>query len=298
MLAIAKYSMRGPSQAIIAVCLFAALSVWVAPLGIFAGAIIALVTLRVSVIEGFKTLVWGVTAHVLLSVMLSGSYWPALISVLEYMFPVWLMSVVLRQTSSLASALQAAMVMAGLGVIGFYLMVPEPAQWWLALFNQHAVPILEAAEIAYQSEVVAEMVNMVTMLLAVFVVILWFSILIIGRWWQSKLYNPGQFKIDFHQLKLPKSTAYAAILFAVVSLVFGQSAGLVYDLSGVIIVGLMFQGVAIAHQTVAIKQLNSAWLIGFYFLLFLFPQTMLILAAIGLVDTWVDFRNRWEKEEL
>ena len=129
--------MRGPSQAIIAVCLFAALSVWVAPLGIFAGAIIALVTLRVSVIEGFKTLVWGVTAHVLLSVMLSGSYWPALISVLEYMFPVWLMSVVLRQTSSLASALQAAMVMAGLGVIGFYLMVPEPAQWWLALFNQH-----------------------------------------------------------------------------------------------------------------------------------------------------------------
>lgn len=298
MLAIAKYSMKGPSQAIIAVCLFAALSVWVAPLGIFVGAIIALVTLKVSVTEGFKTLVWGVTSHVLLTVMISGAYWPAIISVLEYMLPVWLMSIVLRQTNSLASALQTAMIMTGLGILGFHLMIPNPAEWWLALFNQHAVPILEAAEIVYQSDIVAEMVKMVTMLLAVFAVILWFSILTVGRWWQSELYNPGQFKIDFYQLKLSKSTAYIAILLAVLGLVSGQSVGLVYDLSGIVIVGLMFQGLAIAHQTVAIKQLHTAWLAGLYFLLFLFPQTMLILATIGLVDTWVDFRNRWEKEEL
>ena len=298
MLAIAKYSMKGPLQAIIAVCLFAALSVWVAPLGIFVGAIIALVTLRISVAEGFKTLAWGVTSHVLLTLMISGAYWPAVISVLEYMLPVWLMSIVLRQTNSLASALQAAMVMTGLGVVGFHLMIPDPSGWWLALFNQHAVPILEAAEIAYQSEIVAEMVKMITMLLAVFAVILWFSILTVGRWWQSELYNPGQFKIDFYQLKLPKSTAYVAILLAILGLVSGQSSGLVYDLSGIIIVGLMFQGIAIAHQTVAIKQLHAAWLVGLYILLFLFPQTMLILATIGLVDTWVDFRNRWEKEEL
>ncbi|MDA3807769.1 MAG: hypothetical protein PF440_07635 [Thiomicrorhabdus sp.] len=298
MLAIAKYSMKGPMQAIIAVCLFAALSVWIAPLGIFVGAIIALVTLKVSVAEGFKTLVWGAASQVLLTVMISGAYWPAIVSVLEYMLPVWLMSVVLRQTDSLASALQTAMIMTGLAVLGFHLMIPNPAEWWLALFNQHAVPVLEAAEVVYQPDVISGMVKMVTMLLAVFAVILWFSILTMGRWWQSELYNPGQFKVDFYQLKLPKSTAYVAILLAIFGLVSGQSAGLVYDLSGIVIVGLMFQGVAIAHQTVSIKQLHKAWLVGLYFLLFLFPQTMLILATIGLVDTWVDFRNRWEKEEL
>lgn len=298
MIGIAKYSMKGPLQAIIAVCVFSILSVWIAPLGILAGAIIALVTLRVSVADGFKTLVWGVVSHVLLTVVLVGSYWPALIAVIEYMLPVWLMSIVLRQTNSLATALQTAMIITGFGLIGFHLMIPSPSDWWLALFNQHVVPVLEAAEVVYQPNVISEMVKIVTMLLAVFAVILWFSILVLGRWWQSELYHPGQFKVDFYQLKLPKSTAYVAILLAIISLVSDQDSGLIYDLSGVVIVGLMFQGIAIAHQTVAIKQLHTAWLVGFYILLLLFPQTMLILATIGLVDIWVDFRNRWEKEEL
>jgi len=298
MLGIANFSMKGPMQAFIAVCIFSALSVWIAPFGMLAGAIIALVTLRVSVTDGFKTLVLGVVVHMFITVMISGLYWPGILSVIEFMLPVWLMSVILRQTNSLATALQFAMIVAGLGLIGFYLITPNPSEWWLALFNQHLAPMLEASGVVYESEVIAEVVKMVTMLLAVFAVMLWFSILALGRWWQSQLYHPGQFKIDFYQLRLPKSTAYAAIVLAVLGLVVGENSGILYDLSGVIIVGLMFQGIAIAHQTVSVKQLHTAWLVGLYILLILFPQTMLILATIGLVDTWVDFRNRWEKEEL
>lgn len=298
MLKVASYTMKGPMQALIAVCLFSVLSVWVAPFGVFVGAIIALVTLRVSVTEGFKTLVWAAVSHMLISVILSGNYWPGMVAVIEYMLPVWLMSVILRQTNSLATALQFAMIVAGLGLIGFYLMIPSPSEWWLALFNQHLAPVLEASEVVYQPEVIAEITKMITMLLAVFAVILWFSILTLGRWWQSELYLPGQFKTDFYQLRLSKSTAYVAIVLAIMGLFLGESSGMVYDLSGVVIVGMMFQGLAIAHQTVSIKKLHSAWLVGLYILLFIFPQTMLILATIGLVDAWVDFRSRWEKEEL
>jgi len=298
MLGIANYSMKGPMQALIAVCLFSALSVWIAPFGILAGAVIALVTLRVSVTDGFKTLIWGVVVHMLITVVMSGLYWPGIVSVLEYMLPVWVMSVILRQTNSLAAALQFAMIVAGLGLIGFHLMIPDPSEWWLALFTQHLAPTLEASGIVYDLEVIAQVVKMVTMLLAVFAVMLWFSILTLGRWWQSELYHPGQFKIDFYQLRLPRSTAYVAVVLAVLGLAVGEDSGVLYDLSGVVIVGLMFQGLAIAHQTVSIKQLHTVWLVGLYILLILFPQTMLILATIGLVDSWIDFRNRWEKEEL
>ena len=298
MLGIANYSMTGPMQALIAVCLFSALSVWIAPFGILAGAVIALVTLRVSVADGFKTLIWGVVVHMLITVVMSGLYWPGIVSVLEYMLPVWIMSVILRQTNSLASALQFAMIVAGVGLIGFHLMVPNPNEWWLALFTQHLAPTLEASGIVYDLEVIAQVVKMVTMLLAVFAVMLWFSILTLGRWWQSELYHPGQFKIDFYQLRLPRSTAYVAVVLAVLGLAVGEDSGVLYDLSGVVIVGLMFQGLAIAHQTVSVKKLHTVWLVGLYILLILFPQTMLILATIGLVDSWIDFRNRWEKEEL
>lgn len=298
MLGIANYAMKGPIQALIAVALFAALSVFLAPFGILVGAIIALVTLRVSVVEGFKTLALGVVSHVALTTLITGSMASGFIAVIEYMLPVWLMAVVLRQTNSLAATLQFAMVFVGFIVIGFYLIIDDPAIWWLEQFNLYLAPLLEASQIEYESELINAIANKFTMIVAVFMIVLWFSIVVIARFWQSELYYPGQFKADFYQLALPKATAYVAIALAIASLVNGSASGLLFDLSAIIVAGLMFQGLAIAHQTVATNQLHTAWLVGLYILLFLVPEAMLVIATIGLVDSWVDFRNRWTNEEL
>lgn len=297
MLGIANYAMKGQIQALVAVVLFSALSVFLAPFGILVGALIALVTLRIGVTEGFKTLVWGVVSHTAITGLISGNYFPAVISVIEYMLPVYLMAVVLRKTNSMALALQFAMILVGVSIVMFHLMIANPAEWWMAQFNEYVAPLLEASQVEFDIQSITALADMVTMLLGVFIIILWFSILVVARWWQSELYHPGKFKTDFYELALPKSTAYLAVLIAIIGLLNGAEHGLAYDISGVLIAGLMFQGIAIAHKTVAVNQLSTGWLVGMYILLFLLPQAMLILATIGLVDTWVDFRSRWENEE-
>jgi hypothetical protein len=296
MIGIANFVMKGPMQALIAAVLFSVLTVWIAPFGFIAGAIIALVTLRVGVIDGLKLLLWSALAHFALTLALSGSTVPAWITLAEYFVPVWLMAVVLRQTNSLAKTLQLAMLLAGLAVIALHLIVVSPSDWWLNLFEQQIKPLLESSGVAYEAESIQAVAQMVTMLLAMFAVALWFSMVIVARWWQGGLFHPGQFQSDFYQLALPKSIAYVAIVLAIAGLVSGSDYGLIYDLSGVLVAGLLFQGLAIAHQTVAIKQLHTAWLVSLYTLLFLFPQVMLILATIGLVDIWAKFRDRWEQE--
>ena len=296
MLGLAKFVMKGPYQALIAAVLLSALTVWFAPIGLLVGAIIGLVTLRVGVIDGFKVLVWSMVANVGLTAALTGSYLPGWVSIIEFMLPIWLLAVVLRNTNSLAATLQLAMILVGLGVIGFHLMVSNPAEWWLALFNDQIKPLLDASQVDFNAENIQKVSEMVTMLLASFVLILWFSILMTARWWQGSLYYPGQFQSDFYQLSLPKTVAYVAILLAVLGAVFGNQQGLIFDLSGVVISGLMFQGLAIAHQTVAVKKLHTAWLVSLYVALFIFPQVMLILAVIGLLDIWSDFRSKWVQD--
>jgi len=296
MLGLAKFVMKGPYQALIAAVLLSILTVWFAPIGLLVGAIIGLVTLRVGVIDGFKVLVWSMLANVGLTVALTGSYLPAWVSVIEFMLPIWLLAVVLRNTNSLATTLQLAMILVGLGVIGFHLMVANPAEWWLVLFNEQIKPLLDASQVEYNPENIQKVTEMLTMLLASFVLILWFSILMTARWWQGSLYYPGQFQSDFYQLSLPKTVAYIAILLAILGAVFGNQQGLIFDVSGVVISGLMFQGLAIAHQTVAVKKLHTAWLVSLYVALFIFPQVMLILAVIGLLDIWSDFRSKWVQD--
>lgn len=296
MLGFANFVMKGPYQALIAAVLLSILTIWIAPVGLLVGAIIGLVTLRVGVIDGFKVLLWSMLANIGLTVLLTGSYLPAWVSIIEFMLPIWLLAVVLRNTNSLAKTLQLAMILVGLGVIGFHLMVPNPAEWWLALFNQQIKPVFEAAQLEYSAESIEKLTEMVTMLLASFVLVLWFSILMTARWWQGSLYHPGQFKKDFYQLALPKPVAYATILLAVLGVAFGSEQGIIFDLSGILISALMFQGLAIAHQTVAVKKLHKAWLVSLYVALILFPQVMLILAIIGLLDIWSDFRSRWVQD--
>ncbi|MGC9386809.1 MAG: DUF2232 domain-containing protein [Hydrogenovibrio sp.] len=295
MLSVANYVMKGPMQAYIAILLLSALTVWIAPFGVLVGAIIALVTLRVGEQEGLKVLAAAMVVNLGLSFAMSGSIWPGLVSVMEYMLPIWLLSWVLRNTGSMALSLTLDMLLVGGGVIAFHLAVGDTTVWWQSVMTEFVKPVFDQAGTPYPEAMLAELVQVATMLLAMFVVLLWFAIVLLGRWWQSALYVPGQFRADFYEIRLPKGLAGLAVLVALVGL-FTQS-DLIQDLSGVLMAGLLFQGLAVAHHTVNKRQMSTFWLGGLYVLLFLFPQAILILATIGLIDIWVDIRNRWTEAE-
>jgi uncharacterized protein YybS (DUF2232 family) len=294
MIAIANFVMKGPMQAYLASLGFALLAVWFSPLGFFTGAIIALVTLRVGQAEGVKTLLLSLIGHLALSSWLSGSYLPGLVVIAEFMLPVWILAVVLRQTNSLGMTLQVAALMAGSALVLAHLMIGDMQAWWLGLFNQTLQPMLEQAGVSYSLETIEQTTAMITMLLAMFAVVLWYSVVLAARWMQGVLYYPGQFQADFHQLRLPRSLAYVMIAVAISSIFLNDATGgLLGDLFGLLSVVLMFQGLAVAHHSVKLKNLSNGWLIALYFLLFVFPQTVLVLAIVGLADQFSDFRNRW-----
>jgi hypothetical protein len=294
MIAIANFVMKGPKQAYLSAIAFSLLTVWFGPMGLFVGAIIALVTLRVGTQDGLKLVAVSALTHLMVSVALSGSYLPSLIAILEFMFPIWLLSVVLRQTNSMGVTLQLAGLLAGAGLIASHLLIGDLPGWWMSLFNEAFKPVLDEAQVVYSVELIEQMAGVITMLLAMFAVMLWFGIVLSGRWMQSVLFYPGQFQQDFHQLRLPKNVAVVTAVVAIASLFFSeQSGGLLGDLFGLLSVVLMFQGLAVVHHAVWVKQYSKGWLVALYILLFVFPQTVLVLAIIGMSDAFSDFRNRW-----
>lgn len=295
MISVANYVMKGSIQAFIATVIFSVLTVWLAPFGIIVGAIIALVTLRIGITEGFKTFALASVTNLALTSLLMSSFLPGLVSIVEYMLPVFAAAIVLRNTASLALSLKSILLMAGMSVIGFHLMVGDTLLWWNQLYETHLLPLIQQSGMDTSSIVLDDILTMITMLLAIFIVILWFSIVLLGRYWQGSLYYPGQFKEDFYQLRLTKDVAYLTVLIAILGLL-SEGNLLLQDLSGVLMAGLMFQGIAIAHHAVSVKSLGKGWLTGLYVLLFIFPQTLLILATIGLLDIWADFRARWTQD--
>ena len=127
------------------------------------------------------------------------------------------------------------------------------------------------------------------------IVVAWFVLssvlsLLLARWWQAMLYNPGGFRKEFYQLRLGKTMAMIALALMLISLLpLDKVAAISKDIVIVLVLLYMLQGLAVVHASVAARRVSPGWLVALYFVLMLVPM---VVAVAGLLDTWVELRNR------
>lgn len=114
--------------------------------------------------------------------------------------------------------------------------------------------------------------------------------LILGRYWQALLYNPGGFGREFRSLRLPRAPMLVLLVCMLVGPNFGSQLAMLTPLCSV---PLMFAGLALIHGLVATKRLTRFWLVGLYVTLVLFMQLIYpLLVVFAIVDSLIDFRGR------
>ena len=114
--------------------------------------------------------------------------------------------------------------------------------------------------------------------------------LIVGRYWQALLYNPGGFGREFRAIRIPLGPAMLLLAGMVVTPNFGVQMSMLVPLCSV---PLVFAGLALIHGLVAQKRLAKFWLVGLYVTLLLFMQLIYpLLVVLAIVDSLVDFRGR------
>jgi hypothetical protein len=114
--------------------------------------------------------------------------------------------------------------------------------------------------------------------------------LIVGRYWQALLYNPGGFGREFRAVRIPLGPAMLLLAGMVVTPNLGVQVSMLVPLCSV---PLVFAGLALIHGLVAQKRLAKFWLVGLYVTLLLFMQLIYpLLVVLAIVDSLIDFRGR------
>lgn len=114
---------------------------------------------------------------------------------------------------------------------------------------------------------------------------------LLARYWQAGLYNPGGLRAEFHRLRI---TGRPLWLLLGASIVSGwlQPAALL-----MLLLPLVFAGVALVHALVVRQKLGGQWLVAFYLAILLFNQFMLpLLVLVAVVDGAVDIRALLAKQ--
>jgi len=294
---LADYIMKGRLQAMTVAATLALLSLPFAPASIVSSASVALVTLRRGAKEGLYVLAFACLAATLLSLVLNIGYQFVLLYGLVLWSPVWLIAIILREGRHLGFALEIAVALGLLGVLGFYLYNPQPAQLWGQVLAAMIQPMLDA-----NPEAPAEQIKQSTQLFAHFmtgaiaagtVYSLAFG-LFLGRWWQATLYNPGGFRTEFLALRGHKQVAWASIcLLAIAGLGTGVLAEVCWNVIVVLVVFYTLVGTAILHAAFASMKSGRFTVPLLYITLAVIPHVMIIIALCGLVDQWLDLRKKF-----
>ncbi len=119
--------------------------------------------------------------------------------------------------------------------------------------------------------------------------------LILGRYWQAMLYNPGGLRRELHRLRLPLPLALALVALWLSLLLLARQGGAEYAWKGyesILALPLLVAGLALVHALAA-RWDTVFGLVLFYAALFLIPplRTLLVLAAAA--DSQWDFRARF-----
>ena len=280
---LAEFVMRGRTQALfVAVaCAGSVLLCWIS------AAVVALVTLRRGAGQGAWLLLWALLP--------AGTVW--------YMFgdsgPVALLigttalAMVLRATVSLPLALLAACavgVVSGLLALtlaGEYLQ--QVVDYYGEFLGQMEQRLAQSGNpVEYGRPGVLQIAGMVGAGTAMTAVLC----LLLARYWQAALYNPGGFGAEFRALRYPVSATLALVAVALVLSTLGMK-----YLTWVMIffMPLTFAGLALVHSRARARGQGGGWLGVFYAAWVTFDPVKLLVVFFAIADSWLDFRQRWEQ---
>jgi hypothetical protein len=291
---IARFIMRGFSQAALVTTVGALLSLMVPLTGPISSAAVGLVTLRNGTRAGLTLLALATLATSLISALALGTSWLGLGFLAVLWVPVWGLASVLRATRSLGLTVQLAALGGLVMVATFHLLVGDPGPFWHRMLEPLRESLVtDGLMDAAGSQVPFDrLASWMTGFFAAALVFQYQASLLIARWWQAYLYNPGGFGEEFRALRLGRVVG-ALLLALLVWAALISRKGLALDFLPVLGVLLVLHGLAVAHRVRQLLGVQRGWLVGLYVLLVLFmPQTGFLLAAIGLVDIWADVRAR------
>ena len=282
------------------------MAIWVGILGIApflfrwaAFILMMLVTLRKGAKDGFllalllSVIAWielTFFAHVPFSNMMLVLFTPLLF---------WGRACVLRYTASWANVFQATMALGVAGVLALFQWAPK----FVSALHAQALQQEQLAKNVFASWLGAQDAQQlpdfasqfdVALVVLVFLFVM-LGTLVVARYLQASLYNPGGFKRECYEWRLSGATACVLLGLMVIALLWHTATAL--NVVPILMLGPICVGLSLMHWYTARFKYQTIILFVCYVLLVV-TYLAVALALIGWLDSFIHFRKRFKEVNL
>lgn len=284
MKALANFAMQGRKQAFFLAFFFALIPF----LGWIGSALMGLVTLRQGIREGLLLLLGLIIADFIYLYFGNIGMSYVLYDTFTNNIPTFLAALYLRRIPSWNNLIEVLTYITLALVLLLHLAFPDITAWWgiqIAKLSQHLNDLTDNQINTKLAQNAAPYATGLQAALAVGTIL--FN-LIIARYMQATLYNPGGLKRELYAIHMPKRIAFIMIA---ISLLPWLHIEIAKDLIPVVVLPFGCAGLSVFYDFCSKRAYGWAWLISFYALLLLaLPYVCLILITVGLLDTFYNLR--------
>ena len=306
MLALARYTLKGPYYAAGVVAVLAILSVFfplisgspflgallAMVLTYTAGSLVGLIILTQGVQSGLKAIVVSVlVVTAVAAVVLQAPGLGISIAVVQWL-PVIILAQTLRVTNSLSMTMLAGLIPGAIGVVLQFALWPNLDADWAAVVQKSLTQMSQGQELSQvdMGEQIRQMMHWLILMLAASLYVLYVSIVMIARWMEARVAGSDGYRKEFRGLALGKPAAMVAVVLMVLSMWISQD--WLISLTIMVIAAFLFQGIAVVHARILSGKFRPMLTGLFYMLLLIIPQVMALTAIAGILDNWLNFRKR------
>jgi len=266
--------------------------------------IMALITLRKSPQMGLSILLLCSIPSLLMLGL--GINVPLVIAVLIGNVLTWFLAVTLRETMNWSRVFLASIVFAIVAVCILHLLVPDIHSFWLEFlpkFYKQAnidTNILFSGSSTDLKSNLLTAAKMITPIIVLLQVLQSLTNLVIARWWQANVFNPGGLSKELLNIRL-SIWATSALIATAAAIYMGVAVG--WDVLPVIIFLFFLAGLVVVHNLLKRAKVNPVrvWLFyGVVILLSLYSVSVrsiviistIMIIGLGVTNTFVDIRAK------
>jgi hypothetical protein len=256
--------------------------------GWISAAAIALVTLRRGTAAGGWLVLWALLPAVIITAMTGDT---GSVMLLAGAFG---LAVILRETVNLSLAVMASVPLAVLSGLALIVLNGPFLEELITTFNQAFAQLEQdlQQEGSEQLAFNALSVSQVAALLATGNAVIAVLSLMLGRYWQALLYNPGGFGSEFRALRVPQG---AVLVMASAALVLWWLGPEWRVWSAIAVLPLTVAGFALVHAYAVRTDKGLGWLTLMYVLWIVLDPVKWLWVACVVIDAFADFRARWSR---
>ena len=278
---LAEFVMRGRFQALLVTVAGSGslMFCWIS------AAVVALVILRKGVAAGLWLVFWGLLPAGVLAYAVGDS------GPLSLLLGTTALAIVLRNTVNLPLAVLASVAVGGLTGLAMVVFAGASLEQIVTYFGEFLASLEQQLSQGDQQIVLARPdATQIAGMMGVGAGMTAVLCLLLARYWQALLYNPGGFGGEFKALYYPPAVAALLALLTVGLASMGAS----YRTWAMIcVIPLMFAGLALVHARAEVRGQGKGWLAGFYVAWLIFDPVKLLVLFAAIADSWMNFRQRW-----